>query len=126
VAYTLGFIWAFGLTIGVVIALLCFFQIVYFSVLWPFLLPFLVRQQHIIEEPRVSRVGYGCYSTIVIIVALLAGISCFAVRYGSALQIFHRHFRTTLGLVSLAVIIIGNMTRIIVQRVVVKPSQPAP
>ena len=111
----INFVWMFGFLMGVIIFLLSFFQIIYSSYLWPFLLPWLARIHRRPVRPRVNLIIYGVWSLIVIGTGLLGILNFFISDYGSFLrdviEIFNNNIRL-FGILLIGSMIIGNIIRI--------------
>jgi len=83
VIYLINYIWIFGLAVGIAIFLLTFFQVIYGSFLWPFLLPQLISIHKRTTIPKVSTLVYGSWSYIVICLGLLTIVNFFVSDYAS-------------------------------------------
>ena len=90
VIYLVNYIWLFGFVTGIIIAALTFFQIVYASFLWPFLLPRLIsihkRQpssELVSELAHVNPIAYGSWSFLIAVLAILALVNFFISDYAS-------------------------------------------
>lgn|GEM_PF-1368539 len=90
IIYLVNFIWMFGFVLGIIIAALTFFQIVFASFLWPFLLPQLISIHK--DQPssklfskltNVNPFIYGSFSFLVIGLGLLVIINFFVSDYAS-------------------------------------------
>lgn len=90
IIYLINFVWMFGIVLGIIIAALTFFQIVFASFLWPFLLPQLVNIHK--EQPSsklfskltsVNPLIYSSFSFLVIGLGLLTLINFFVSDYAS-------------------------------------------
>ena len=88
--YLVNFVWMFGFIVGIIIAALTFFQIVFASFLWPFLLPQLISIHQ--EQPssklfskltNVNQITYGSWSFLVIGLGLLTIINFFVSDFAS-------------------------------------------
>ena len=86
--YLINFIWIFGFVIGIIIATLTFFQFIYASFLWPFLLPRLIsihKEQSLSElSSKLTRVNpliCGLWSLLIIGLGLLMIINFFVSDY---------------------------------------------
>lgn len=93
IIYLINFIWLFGFVLGISIAVLTFFQIVFASFLWPFLLPQLMSIHK--DQPasklfskltNVNPFIYGTFSFLVIGLGLLTIINFFVSDYASLIN----------------------------------------
>ena len=121
--YLVSFIWMFGAVAGIIISILCYFQIVYSAGLWLFSLPSLLRMYSTPRDtnalPQVNLFIYGSLSFIVIILAVLAIINFFISEYKSALEFFNGNY-WILILSSLVILIVGNVARIVIMSKLLK------
>ena len=95
--YLVSFIWIFGITGGIVVALLCYLQIVYSAGLWVFALPGLISMHKSLDDliiPKVNPLAYGGFSFLVIIVAILTGINFFVSTYKSMWELMGENIWT--------------------------------
>jgi hypothetical protein len=83
VIYLINFVWIFGFIVGVAVFLLTFFQIIYGSFLWPFLLPQLISIHKKPAIPKVNLLVYASWSYIAIGLGLLTIINFFISDYAS-------------------------------------------
>lgn len=83
VIYLINFVWIFGFIAGAAVFLLTFFQIIYSSFLWPFLLPQLVSIHKKPTVPKVNPLVYGSWTYIVIGLGLLTVVNFFISDYAS-------------------------------------------
>tara|TARA_R110002124_G_scaffold44766_1_gene136036 strand:+ start:214 stop:735 length:522 start_codon:yes stop_codon:yes gene_type:complete len=75
--YLINFIKMFGIWFGIGLTLLCFFQLIYATFLWPFLLPTLKKTIYSFEPPKVNVFVYSSWSFIVISLLVLTIINFF-------------------------------------------------
>ncbi|AGG07992.1 hypothetical protein B1778_04400 [Dehalococcoides mccartyi] len=123
--YVVGFIWMFGFWLGITIALLCFFQIVYASILWIFLLPWLIglkqRRPFIFnlgsqnELPPVNITVYGGFSLLVIILGGFTIGNFFLSDYGSVYRSITDN-SVNLLIIAIVILVLGNVVRKFVMR----------
>jgi len=124
VIYLVNYIWVFGFVIGIIIAALTFFQIVYISFLWPFLLPRLIsihKQQPsselISELTDVNPIAYGLWSFLIVVLGILAIVNFFISDYASMtkriVEFFGGTYTTPLFWV-VGIAIVSNIVRIFV------------
>ena len=83
VIYLINFVWVFGFIVGVAVFLLTFFQIIYSSFLWPFLLPQLVSIHKKPTIPKANPLVYGLWSYIVIGLGILTIVNFIVSDYAS-------------------------------------------
>jgi hypothetical protein len=88
--YLVNFIWMFGYILGIIIAALTFFQIIFASFLWPFLLPQLIsihKEQSssklFSKLTNVNPFYYGSWSFLIVGLGLLTIINFFVSDYAS-------------------------------------------
>lgn len=79
----INFIWIFGFFVGIIVFLLTFFQIIYGSFLWPFLLPQLIVLHKKPIIPKANPFIYGSWSYVVIGLGLLTIMNFFISNYAS-------------------------------------------
>lgn len=114
--YLVSFIWMFGIIGGVIIALLCFLQIIYTAGLWVFSLPGLISMHKSINNftiPKVNSLAYGGFSFLVIIVAILTAINFFVSPYKSMWELMGDNVWTPL-VIFIGILVIGNIARVAV------------
>jgi hypothetical protein len=114
IIYLINFIWIFGFIVGVAVFLITFFQIIYSSFLWPFLLPQLISIHKKPTIPKVNPFVYSSWSYIVIGLGLLTIVNFFVSDYASLtkgiVEFFGGSYITpTLWLVG--VMILANLIR---------------
>jgi len=126
IIYLVNFIWMFGFVLGIIITALTFFQIVFASFLWPFLLPQLISIHK--DQPssklfskltNVNPFIYGSFSFLVIGLGLLTIINFFVSDYASLTKTIVDFFdgnyiAPIFWIVSIA--IISNIIRIYILR----------
>ncbi|MCG2699785.1 hypothetical protein L6274_01895 [Candidatus Parcubacteria bacterium] len=90
IIYLINFVWMFGFVLGIIIATLTFFQIVFASFLWPFLLPQLISvHKDQLSSKLFSKLTnanpfiYGSFSFLIIGLGLLTIINFFVSDYSS-------------------------------------------
>jgi hypothetical protein len=114
--YLVNFIWMFAVIGGIVVALLCFLQILYSAGLWVFLLPGLISMHKSFdnfEVPKVNPLVYGGFSFLVIIVAILTAINFFVSPYKSMWELMGDNVWRPI-LIFLGILVIGNIARVTV------------
>jgi len=114
--YLVSFIWMFGIIGGIVVALLCFLQVVYSAGLWVFSLPGLISMHKSLDNftiPKVNPLVYGGFSFIVIIVAILTVINFFVSPYKSMWELMGENVWTPI-LIFLGILVVGNIGRVAV------------
>jgi len=125
--YLVSFIWMFGAVAGIIISILCYFQIVYSAILWLFLLPFLLSMygtpRNSTVPPQVNPFIYGGFSFIVIILGVLTIVNFFISEYKSILELSDGNYWTPV-LSFLAILIVGNVARVVIMSKLVRKVQP--
>jgi len=120
--YLVSFIWMFGAVAGIIISVLCYFQIIYATFLWIILLPWLMlmhRPNRNFALPEVNPFIYGGFSFLVIILGVITIVNFFISEYKSMLEFFNGS-PWILAIVLLAILIIGNVSRIVIMSKLVK------
>ena len=114
--YFASFIWMLGIIGGVIISLLCLFQIVHSTFLWCFLLPNLIRTFKCLDSrviPKVNTLVYGGFSYLVIILMILTGVNFFVSPYKSMWRLIEKNIWTPI-LIFMFILVVGNIVRVIV------------
>lgn len=119
VLYLVSFVWMFGLLAGIVVTMLCYFQIVYSAGLWLLSLPWLLSMHRNRTMPRVNPLAYGGFSFLVMALGLLATANFFLSRYKSGWKLFGETYMIT-ALVFLAILIVGNLSRVVIMSKLMK------
>jgi len=101
----------FGWLAGIIIAALCYLQVIYSAGLWILSLPLLLNMHQNLTIPRLNPFVYGCFSFIVIGLGLLVVANFFISRYKSAWELFGENYMTA-TLVFIAILIMGNLSRV--------------
>ena len=109
--YLVSFIWMFGIVAGIIIALLCFLQLVYSAGLWIFIIPWLININRNFAIPRVNPLIYGGFSFLVEIVAILTVVNFFVSPYKSMWELMGENVWTPI-LIFFGVLVVGNVARI--------------
>ncbi len=125
--YLVSFIWMFGVIVGIIISLLCFFQIVNSAILWIFLTPwllsinrnqsdysFLIKGE--LELPQVNLVLYAGFSFLIVIIGVLTIINFFVSQYSSIWEMME-YSSLTIALATLIILIVGSVLRVIVMQI---------
>lgn len=114
ILYFVNFIWMFGIIIGVILALLTLFQLVYSTLLWPFLIPSLVSIYKKDELPLVNSVAYAIWSIVLPVLALLTifnfFISDYLALWNTIFPIINENYSLTI-IIFIVVILSGNIIR---------------
>jgi hypothetical protein len=116
ITYLVSFIWMFGIIGGIVVALLCFLQVVYSAGLWVFSLPGLISMHKSLDNftiPKVDPLVYGGFPFIVIVVAILTLINFFVSPYKSMWELTGENV-WTLILIFFGILVAGNIGRVAV------------
>jgi hypothetical protein len=125
----INFIWIFGFVVGPIVAVLAFYQIIFSSFLWPFLVPGLIinNQKEDIafmqarREP--SKLVYGGWTYLIIGLLILTIINFFVGSYSSLTIRILEQFRENIKIIGLYVVIcvvIGNLLRIITMKLLTR------
>jgi len=112
--YLISFIWMFGVIAGIVMTLLCFFQLVYCTILWIFSIPSLIkmhRSTYNYSMPKVNPFIYGSFSFLIITLVVLTIINFFVSPYASQLEILKESIGNNTG-IFIGVVIGSNFLRI--------------
>ena len=120
--YFVSFIWMFGIIGGIVIALLCLFQVMHSACLWIFLLPNLVETLKNLDKftiPKVNYLAYGGFSYIVVLVIILTGINFFVSSYKSMWTLMGGNPWKPI-IIFLCILIVGNIGRLAVMSKYIK------
>jgi hypothetical protein len=115
-AYFTSFIWMFGVVGGLIISLLCFFQIVHSAFLWIFLLPNLISTFKSLDNriiPKVNALVYGGFSYLVVILMILTGVNVVVSPYKSMWRLIEKNIWIPI-LIFLCILVVGNIMRVIV------------
>jgi len=110
ISYSVSFIWMLGFVSGIIISLLCFFQIIYSSILWIFSIPELIniKKKNII--PKVNLNVYGGYSIIVMFTAILTISNFFISPYKSIWIVIEDDINVYVIFI-ISIIVIGNILK---------------
>jgi len=121
IIYLVNFVWMFGLVLGIIIAALTFFQIVFASFLWPFLLPQLISVHK--DQPssklfskltKANPFIYGSFSFLIIGLGLLTIVNFFVSDYSSLtktiVEFFDGNYITPILLI-VSVAVVSNVIR---------------
>ena len=120
VLYLINFIWIFGIIIGIIISILTFFQITYSTLLWPFLLPWLIKINKQLSPwprtfkrpiiPKTNILAYGLWSYVVLGLAILTILNFLISDYMSlsetTIKLFNENY-----ILLVVVIIVSNFIR---------------
>lgn len=128
IIYLINFIWLFGFIVGFIIALLTFFQITFSTFLWPFIVPYLIRnnRKNIFEltlsKNKPSKLLYGGWTNLIIVLLILTIINFFIGNYSSLtdriLKLVNGDYKIFV-LSAIASIIVGNILRITTMKLLV-------
>ena len=119
VLYLINFIWMFGILAGIIISILTFFQIIYSTLLWPFLLPWLMSIYKKPIIPKVNLLAYGSLSFIVFGLGILTILNFFISDYRSFAETIMKLFNNNymlLAEVMIGIVIVSNIVRIYIMR----------
>lgn len=122
IIYLVSFIWMFGIIGGIIVALLCYFQVVYSAGLWVFSLPGLINMHKSfdnLEIPKVNPLVYGGFSFLVIIVEILTVINFFVSPYKFTWELMGDNLLIPI-LIFLGILVIGNIGRVAVMSKLMK------
>ena len=121
-SYLIAFSWMFGVAGGVVVAALCFLQVIYSAGLWVFLVPGLIGMHRHLTIPRVNRFIYGGFSYLVPLIGILTATNFLVSPYGSMWELIGHSIWPPV-LVLGGIVIISNVARLIVMSRMVKESE---
>ncbi len=113
--YLVSYIWMFGLLVGVVCFILSYFQIIYGSYLWLFLLSWLTNIYRKPVMPKVNLIIYGGWSFLIIGLGILTVLNFFISDYTSLLKNILKSLNnnyTLFGSLLIGSMVIGNIIRI--------------
>jgi len=114
--YLVSFIWMFGIIGGIIVSILCYFQITYSTLLWIILLPWLLlvhNPKSNFQTPQVNPFIYGAFSFVVVILVVLTIAGFFISNYQSMLKYFDSNI-WIIVVGTLVTILVGNVIRMIV------------
>jgi hypothetical protein len=120
--FFVSFIWMFGIIGGIVIALLCYFQVIYIAGLWVFTLPVLISSLKSLDNfeiPKVDPLVYGGFSFLVMFIASLTVVNFFVSPYKSMWEIIEEDV-WTLALVFAGILIVSIVARVAILSRIVK------
>lgn len=118
----INFIWLFGVVVGLILALLTFFQIPFSTFLWPFLVPGLIRDnfksdiEYMVDKKGPSEFIYGGWTILIVALAVLTIMNFFVSSYSFLTEFLLETVNGNYGkvaLYALVVIIGGNLLRIV-------------
>ncbi|MBU2545129.1 hypothetical protein KKC65_01580 [Patescibacteria group bacterium] len=113
--YLVNYTWVFGLLVGTILSILSYFQIIYGSYLWLFLLPWLINIHRKPVMPKVSPVIYSGWSFLIIGLGILTVLNFFISDYMSLLKNILKSLDnnyTLFGLLLIGSMVMGNIIRI--------------
>jgi len=139
-AYLVSFIWMFGIVAGIIVALMCFFQVPYHAVLWVFvIIPNLLNKRaarnirknpsynkfkmYALHSPgsaryipfalkrRMNLLVYGGFCILPLIVAVLTAVNFFVSPYKIMWILIRKDFGTIM-FVFAGVLFVGNVARV--------------
>ena len=117
--YLINYIWLFGFLVGIIIFILTFFQIIFSSYLWPFLLPSAINMEKELSIPKVNLFIYGIWSFIIIALGGLTILNFFISDYGYLLikieELSNNNYKTPILLLA-GSMILGNLIRIYIMK----------
>jgi len=134
VLYLINFIWMFGIIIGIIISILTFFQITYSTLLWPFLLPWLVKINKQLSPrpitlkqptiPKANILAYGLWSYIVLGLVILTILNFLISDYMSLsktiIKLFNENY-ISLAVIITGTVIVSNFVRNYIMRKFISP-----
>lgn len=112
IIYSASFIWMFGIVGGIIVTLLCFFQILHVSILWIFSVPGLIQIYKNRDIPRLNPLIYGGFSYLILLIAILTVVNFFVSPYKSMLEIIGDDLWPSI-LVFIGIVVVGNIARVI-------------
>lgn len=110
--YSVSLIWMFGIVGGIIVALLCIFQILHVSILWIFSVPGLIQMYNNRNIPRVNPLIYGGFSYLILLIAILTVINFFVSPYKSMMELIEDDIGPVI-FVFVGIVAVGNIARII-------------
>jgi len=123
--YLINYIWLFGFLVGIIMFILTFFQIIFSSYLWPFLLPSVMNTYKkpsillVLTPPKVNLFIYGIWSFIIIALGGLTILNFFISDYGYLLikieELLNSNYKIPVILL-VGSMILGNLIRIYVMK----------
>ncbi|MGD0571863.1 MAG: hypothetical protein ABSB11_02440 [Sedimentisphaerales bacterium] len=113
ILYLINFIWMFGLIAGIIVFILTTFQIIYSAGLWIFTFPCTLTIYRTHSLPRVNPFVQNGFSWLVIALALLTIINFIISKYNSMWELLNYNYQMV-AIIFAAVLIIGNVARIII------------
>jgi len=124
-----NFIWLFGFVNGIIVGLLAFFQIIFSSFLWPFLVPGLIRDNRkndlkfIQSRREPSKLLYGGWTYLMLGLLILTIINFFIGNYSSLtdriLELIDGNYKIVVVYVVIG-IVAGNLLRIITMKLLTR------
>lgn len=107
--YAFNFIWMLGVWPGIIVSVLCFFQLVYSSFLWLFFLPQSLRLiKNKTELKQLNQTAYGGFTLLVIVLIVLSVINFFLSDYKSLWSLIESN-KVFYIVAFLSIIIFGNL-----------------
>jgi len=123
--YLINYVWLFGFLIGIIVFVLTFFQIIFSSYLWPFLLPGVINVYKkpsillILAPSEVNPFIYGISFFIIIALGGLTILNFFISDYGCLLikieELLNYNYKMPVILLA-GSMILGNLIRIYVMK----------
>lgn len=115
--YTVNFILFFGVMIGIALAVLCFFQIIFGGILWPALLPYFYGISKKTDIPKVNMGVYAVWSILVPTFLVITVLNLFLVDYRILSNLSSFNLRPYV--IALAILLLGHIIRVIATKLVI-------
>lgn len=115
--YTMNFILFFGVVVGIGIAVLCFFQIIFGGILWPVLLPYFYNISKNVDIPKVNMSVYVVWSILVPAFLIITIINLIFVDYRILSDIFN--FNLWPYVIAIAILLLGHIIRVIATKLII-------
>jgi hypothetical protein len=104
-----GLIWMFGIIAGIFVFALCFFQVVYNSVLWVFHIPWFLKIRKGSDFSVLNLKVYGRFPYLVVLIAVLVIANFFITPYKSVWSLVQEDVWCIA--ITVAVLVVGALTK---------------
>lgn len=117
--YLINFIWMFGFLLGIIITILAMSQIIFATLLWPFMIPKLMKlnSSSYSEILRVNPSIYSSFPFLIIVLIVLTILNFFLSIYGQLSESIFRVFDNNIFALVLSIfifVLVSNFLRIYV------------
>lgn len=109
--YTVALIWMFGVLVGLILALACYFQILFSTVLWIFLVPNALKMLRATSPLKVNAMVHWLHSKFAVAMVILAVVTIVHAPYAASLRLFNGHYTIVIAM-TVGVLVIGSFLRI--------------